>query len=249
MRRLLLISHRSIEQDGGPAARWRAFASYLPEHGWETNVLSAAERAGTAEFDAAAAHAVSARATTMARVAHVGRPAFALAGVRPDAMPLSMLWVARGARLIRRRIAEIDPDVVLATGPPLAGPLAARLGLRRGVPAIVELRDLWAGNPAFDAGGQALSQVEKWLLRTARRVIVCTPEAVSDLRRRHPDLDGRIVEIPNGFDPRIWSMNGTAAAVEQSAGDSEPGRLTILHSGTLTAARPLTPLLQALGDP
>jgi glycosyltransferase involved in cell wall biosynthesis len=249
VRRLLLVTHRSIEQAGGPAARWRAFTRYLPEHGWEVDVLSAAERAGASEFDIGASRAVATRAAVMARVARSSEPCFRLAGVRPDAMPLSMLWIARGALLVRRRIAERTPDVVLASGPPFAGPLAARLGIHSGVPLVVELRDLWAGNPAFDAGGRVLSRIEEWLLNDARMVLACTPEAVSDLRLRHPRLDQRIVEVSNGFDPEIRTIAESGRADEMAREAQSPRTLTLLHSGTLTAARPITPLVRALGDP
>ena len=243
VRRLLLVTHRSIEQEGGPAARWRAFARYLPDHGWQVDVVSARVGLGASEFDAGASWAVSARAAVMARVGAVTEPAFRLAGVRPDALPLSMLWIPRGARVARRYVATREPDVVLATGPPMAGPLAARLGLPGSAPLVVELRDLWAGSPAFDAGGRALPAIERSLLRGARRIVACTPEAAADLRARHSDLADRVVEIPNGFDPAICELAG-----------SEPPRppsghvLTLLHSGTLTPARPLTPLLRALSD-
>jgi glycosyltransferase involved in cell wall biosynthesis len=247
--RLLLVTHRSIEQDGGPAARWRAFARYLPEHGWEVDVLSAAERLGASEFTAGASRSVTARAAAMHQAARLSRPAFGLAGVRPDALPLSMLWVPRGALLVRRRIEESDPDVVLASGPPIAGPLAARVGVPPRIPLIVELRDLWAGSPAFDDGGRVLSKVEDWLLGRARRVVACTAAAVSDLRLRHPDLDGRIVGIPNGFDPEIRSMAASSVTREPEREDRSRRILTILHSGTLTPARPLTPLVRALEDP
>jgi Glycosyltransferase Family 4 len=249
VKRLLLVTHRAIDQDGGPAARWRAFARYLPEHGWEVKVLSAAEHVGASEFDADASRAVAARAAVMSHVGQLSEPLFRYVGVRPDALPLSMLWLARGALLARRRIRQLRPDVVLATGPPLAGPLAARLGTRPGVPLIVELRDLWAGSPAFDAGGQMLSNVEDWLLRGAQRVIACTPEAVSDLRLRHPDLDERIVEIANGYDPAVASMVNARASHAQARDDRSRRVLTLLHSGTLTAARPIAPLVTALGDP
>jgi glycosyltransferase involved in cell wall biosynthesis len=256
VRRLLLVTHRSIEQDGGPAARWRAFARYLPEHGWELDVVSAAERVGASEFDLGASRAVAARAAVMGRVGELSEPMFRLARVRPDALPLSTLWIARGASLVRRAIEERAPDVVLASGPPMAGPLAARVGVPRHVPLIVELRDLWAGSPAFDAGGRALPFVEDWLLREARRVVACTPEAVSDLRLRHPRLDRRVVEISNGFDPEVRSIAGASAGrgldLEGRPADlaRRPGStLTLLHSGTLTPARPLAPLIRALGDP
>ncbi len=246
MRRLLLVTHRSPEQDGGPAARWRAFVRYLPEHGWEVEVLSAARRVGASEFEGGSF--VKLRATAMARLARASGPAFHLAGIRPDALPLSMLWVPRGAYMARR-IARLRPDVVLASGPPIAGPLAARLGVIREVPLVVELRDLWAGSPAFDDGGRVLSNIEAWLLRSARRVIACTPEAVSDLAMRHPQLAERIVEIPNGFDPAVKSMTPSGSSSERVPEDRSRRILTLLHSGTLTPARPLGPLIGALGDP
>lgn len=249
MRRLLLVTHRSIEQDGGPAARWRAFVRYLPDHGWEVDVLSAAERVGSSEFDVGSSRAVAMRAAAMARLGRLSQPLFRLAGVRPDALPLSMLWVPRGALLVRRRIDERRPDVVLASGPPIAGPLAARVGLPPHVPLIVELRDLWAGSPAFDAGGRVLSNVESWLLHEARRVVACTPEAVSDLRLRHPELGERVVEVANGFDPQIRAIVEPEARRDPPREEGSRQMLTLLHSGTLTPARPITPLVRALSDP
>jgi hypothetical protein len=249
MRRLLLVTHRSIDQPGGPAARWRAFARYLPEHGWQIKVLNAATRPGAAEFDVEASRAVAVRGAAMARLARLSEPLFGLAGVRPDSLPLSMLWVPRGAVLVRRAIRRQAPDAVLATGPPVAGLIAARVGVRSGVPAIVELRDLWAKNPAFDAGGTTLSTVESWLLRSARRIVACTPEAVSDLRLRHPALAERVVEIANGFDPAIESLAARASNGAQARTRAMRPVLTLLHSGTLTPARPIAPLVRALSDP
>jgi glycosyltransferase involved in cell wall biosynthesis len=243
VKRLLLVTHRSIEQEGGPAVRWRAFARYLPEHGWQVEVVNAREGLGASEFDASASRAVSARAAIMARVGAITEPAFRMAGVRPDVLPLSMLWIPRGAWRVRRHFATTRPDVVLATGPPMAGPLAARLGLPEPAPLVVELRDLWAGSPAFDAGGPALPAIEHWLLGGARRIVACTPEAVVDLRARHSDLADRVVEIPNGFDPAVREFVDGQAPRPPSV-----GVVTLLHSGTLTPARPLTPLLRALND-
>jgi hypothetical protein len=249
MRRLLLVTHRSIDQPGGPAARWRAFVRYLPEHGWEVDVLSAAEHAGGSEYDSASSRAVATRAAVMTRVGRLSEPVFRRARVRPDALPVSMSWIPRGAMLIRRRIKRQTPDVVLATGPPIAGPIAARASIPADVPLVVELRDLWAGNPAFDAGGRTLSKIEAWLLRESRLVVACTPEAVSDLRLRHPDLERRVVEICNGFDPEIVSIAAARVNGDAPRADRSRRMLTLLHSGTLTSARPIAPLIRALGDP
>jgi hypothetical protein len=210
-------------------------------------VLSAAEHLGASEFQQRGSRAVAMRAAVMGRVARLSEPLFGLAKVRPDSMPLSMLWVPRGSLLVRRRVERGPPDVVLATGPPIAGLIAARAGLPPRVPLVMELRDLWAGNPAFDAGGRMLSRVESWLLGKARRVIACSPEAVSDLRLRHPRLDQRVVEIPNGFDPEITSIAAKASRYGVSQ-ERSPRTHTLLHSGTLTAARPIAPLVRALQD-
>jgi glycosyltransferase involved in cell wall biosynthesis len=162
-------------------------------------------------------------------------PVFRVAGLRPEALPLSTAWVARGAAQARRRLREGSYDAVLATAPPFAALMAARMAAG-GVPLVVELRDLWAGNPAFDRGGPVLRRVESWVVKRSAAVVTVTPEAADDVRRRHPGA--RVEEIPNGFEPALIAMrrpqtNGT----------------TILHSGTLTKDRPLAPLLRALRPP
>jgi glycosyltransferase involved in cell wall biosynthesis len=105
------------------------------------------------------------------------------------------------------------------------------------VPLVVELRDLWAGNPAFDRGGPVLRRLERWVVREAAAVVAVTPEAKDDLRRRH--AGARVEEIPNGFEPELLARRSP----------SEGPATTILHSGTLTKDRPLEPLLHALRPP
>jgi glycosyltransferase involved in cell wall biosynthesis len=212
-------------------------------------VLSATEHASASEFDPRTSRSVAMRASVMEGVARLTEPVFRLAGVRPDSMPLSMLWIPRGALRVRRHLERSAPDVVLATGPPIVGLIAARIGVGDRAPLVMELRDLWAGNPAFDAGGDVLARIEDWLLQKALRVIACTPEAVSDLGVRHPDLGERIVDISNGFDPEIRSIAGAAVDNDAAEQTKSTSTITLLHSGTLTTARPIKPLIQALDDP
>jgi glycosyltransferase involved in cell wall biosynthesis len=148
-----------------------------------------------------------------------------------------MAWVPRGAIAVRRQLDAGRYDAVLATGPPVVALLAARAAVRRGdPPLVVELRDLWAGSPAFDRGGPLLPALERLVFARARVVVACTPEAVADLQARH--LGANVVEVPNGFEGELLQRRRT---------DPPTGRpLTILHSGTLTADRPLAPLLRAL---
>jgi len=229
VRRLLLVSHRPVDQAGGPAARWRSFVRHLPEHGWEVDIVSAG---GAGEF--ASPGSAQTRAKVMETAGRLADPVFRLAGLRPEALPLSTLWIPRGAREIRRRLRGGGYDAVLATGPPFAALIAAARAAGD-CPLVVELRDLWAGNPAFDRGGPILRRAESRVVKRAAAVVAVTPEAADDLRRRHPGA--RIEEIPNGFEPELLTMR------------RETNGTTILHSGTLTKDRPLAPLLASLKPP
>jgi len=181
-------------------------------------------------------------------VARCSDPLFALAGVRPDALPLSMAWIPRGVRDVRRRLAEQRYDAVLATGPPVVALIVARLATRGGdaPPLVVELRDLWAGSPAFDRRGGLLGAIERWVFAGAGAIVACTPEAADDLRARHPGAAARVHELPNGYEPELLERRPAAVAAAPRR-EGEP--LTLLHSGTLTADRPLAPLLRALARP
>ena len=243
VKRLLLVTHRAIDQSGGPAARWRSLARHLGEAGWRVDVVAAPQRASAVEFAGDAGHRrrVGARARVMATAGRWADPAFRLLGLRPEAFPLSMTWLPRGAVAVRGRLASARYDAVVATGPPFVALLAARAAARAGdPPLIVELRDLWAGSPAFDRGGPLLPALERFVFARAAAVVVCTPEAADDVRARHPDAAGRVAEVPNGFEGELLARRRE---------DPPAGRpLTILHSGTLTADRPLAPLLRALAQ-
>lgn len=203
-------------------------------------MLAAVPRIAGDEYEgsAGARRQLERRARTMARAGALADPVFAALGVRPEAFPLSMAWVPRGAREVRRRLASARYDVVLATGPPFAALLAARASRRLGDPPLaVELRDLWAGNPLFDRRGGLLGTLERRVFAASAAIVTVTPEAATDVRRRHPSLADRVADIPNGFEDALLDRRR-----EHAPGD----RITILHSGTLTADRPLAPLLRTL---
>ena len=203
-------------------------------------MLAAVPRIAGDEYEGAAGaqRQLERRARTMARAGALADPVFAALGVRPEAFPLSMAWVPRGARELRRRLASAHYDAVVATGPPVAALLAARASRRLGdPPLVVELRDLWAGNPLFDRRGGLLGALERRVFAASAAIVTVTPEAAADVRRRHPSLADRVVDIPNGFEDEL---------LDRRRARSPSDRITILHSGTLTADRPLAPLLRAL---
>jgi glycosyltransferase involved in cell wall biosynthesis len=238
------VSHRSIDQAGGPSARWRSLANYLPELGWEVETLTAAQRASSAEFSSNPRdqRRAAIRARVMGVLGRVSSPAFAVLGVRPEAMPLSMTWIPRARSQLLKRLETRPPDVVLATGPPMAALIAAALASKPGSPPlVVELRDLWAGNPAFDRRGGLLGWAERRVLGRAAAVVAPTPECAADLRGRYPDRADSIHVVTNGFEPSL---------LERREPRPTGSPIEILHSGSLTVDRPLRPLLTALArDP
>jgi hypothetical protein len=215
---------------------------YLPKAGWHVDVVSAPERASAAEFSDRSRDRcrVAVRARVMSWLRRGMSPIFALIGIRPRALPLSTAWIVRGNIEARRRVNRAPYDAVLATGPPMVALLVARLALRRGdPPLLVELRDLWAGNPYYDRGGRLLSVLERWVFARADHVVACTPEALADLCSRNPHLAGRVTAITNGFEPAVLELR-------QGPRPQRHGRMSILHSGGLYLNRPLTPLLRVL---
>lgn len=247
MRRLLLVSQRPQEYAGVGSARWNAFRRYLPEHGWEVEVVSARPNPSGSEYAESATNRrlYAARAAVMGRAGAVVRPAVRRAGIEPEALAPSAVWTLTGRRAVRAAIARHRPDAILATSPPVAAHLVMR-GLAREltVPLVCELRDNWAGNPYYDAGGEALKRIESWALEPAAAVVVVTGGMVSRMLTMHPGLRDRLHLLPNGFDPRVLGQRRERVPFEGR-------RLRLIHAGPLYGypGRTIEPLLAALGRP
>ncbi len=245
-RRLLLVSHRPLDYGGGGSARWRYLRAALPERGWTVEVVTARENltANEASPDPRRARLAQRRARAMNGIGDRIRPLYHRAGIQPEAFPPNVAWSLTGRLPIRRAIERHRPDVVWATGPPPAAMFAAVPEARRaGLPAVAEFRDLWAGNPYFDAGGTLLTRVEAPTLRAADVVVTVTPGCVDALAGLHPELTGRLHLLPNGFDPVLLERRSPTPAPDPD------GRFTLLHAGTLYADRTAVVLLAALAQP
>lgn len=244
-RRLLLVSQRPVHYGGGGSVRWQYLTRELPRHGWEVHPVTARANitANEASTDARAAALAAVRARVMNRVGAVLRPAYQCAGLQPEAFPLNAIWSITGRRPIQRAIDQVRPAAVWVTCPPQAA-LFAAVGALRGdgrLPLVAELRDLWAGSPYFDAGGDLLTRLEGRAFGRADAVVSVTEGCRNRLLALHPEIEGKFELLPNGFDPALLAMR----APRPVAGD----RVTLIHVGTLYGDRTIVPLLGALSRP
>lgn len=245
-RRLLLVSHRPVDYGGGGSVRWRYLAQALPELGWSVATVTAHVNptADETSSDPGRAALAAGRARVMNSAGALARPAFRRAGVQPEAFAPNLAWSLTGRRTIARAIHRESPDVVWATAPPQSAIFAAvGVARRAGLPVVAELRDLWAGNPFFDAGGSVLARIEARSLALADAVVTVTPGCRERLIRLHPDLGPRLHLLPNGFDPTLLGLRP-----DPSAGGSD-GIVTLIHAGSLYGDRSAAPLVRALARP
>jgi glycosyltransferase involved in cell wall biosynthesis len=242
MKRLLVVSQRPFSYGGGGSVRWRFLQRELPRHGWHVGTVTArpnptANEASTNPTEAALA---AARARVMGAVGSATRPLYRPFGLQPEAFPLNFVWSATGRIPVRRAIERFRPDVVVATCPPQAALFAASgEASRAGLPFVAELRDLWAGNPYFDAGGSLLARLERGALESAHAVVTVSEGCLATLLRLHPDLGETALVLPNGFDPGLLERRGPPP-VRNGA------RATLIHAGTLYGDRSAVSLLGAL---
>ncbi len=156
-----------------------------------------------------------------------------------DAVLLWPLGLANALRLIRRH----RPDVIFATAPPFSVALLAALAARISrVPFVADFRDDWAGNPP---GGrenvvQRLTSypLEALLVRRAARLIHVTEGSMDRYARRYPDRADRMALIRNGFDEAEFK--------DIAPPQKPPGRLHILHTGSMKEGRSPVPVLRAM---
>jgi glycosyltransferase involved in cell wall biosynthesis len=242
MRRLLLVTQRPLDYGGGASVRWQYFRDALPRHGWDVVEVSARPNptANAVSTDPRAARLAAARATVMTAVGTASRPACRrLLGIQPEAFPPNALWSLSGRPAVRRAFDRARPDVVWATCPPPAALFAALAALDGGgVPFVAEMRDLWAGNPYFDAGGTLLTRIEKRAFARASAVVTVTVSCAQRMRGLHPEIASRLEVLPNGYDPALLELRDRPR---------EPGeRATLVHAGTLYGDRSAVTLLHAL---
>lgn len=243
-RRALLVSQRSFDYGGVGGVRWRFFMDEMPRHGWNVSAVTgrAAVTGDPLSTDPKVARLSEVRRRVMSAVGRSLDAPARLAGVHPEAFPPNLAWSLTGRPAIRRELGRLDPDVVIATSPPPAALFAAGpLAERRGVPFVADLRDNWAGHPAYDTGGDLLRRLEGRALRRADAVVCVTDGMERRLHDLHPWLGDRLHVLPNGFAPALLDMRRSRSW--------DGRRATLIHAGALFADRSARELIAAASDP
>ncbi|MHB8458855.1 MAG: glycosyltransferase [Candidatus Limnocylindrales bacterium] len=134
------------------------------------------------------------------------------------------------------------PEAIYSTGPPVTAHVAAGIISRlMGLPWIAEFRDPWLGNaleqPHPWIERRLRTKVERWIVRSAARIVCVTPTLTNLYRQRYP---GAAVEtITNGYD-----RSEALPRFDRRA--DEPFRL--VYAGTIDRPRELQTFLDGLSE-
>jgi glycosyltransferase involved in cell wall biosynthesis len=138
-------------------------------------------------------------------------------------------------------------DLVWGTTPPIfQGPTAWLLARLKGVPFLLEVRDLW---PAFAVAvgvlhNKTLIRLSEWLERFlykhADRVMVNSPGYLEHVKARGA---GEVSLIPNGADPDMFDPESEGAAFRQAQGLEDA--FVVLYAGAHGLSNDLDVVLDA----
>lgn len=149
-------------------------------------------------------------------------------------------WIMRAAGVARRLIREVNPSVVISSGPPHSAHLVGRLACwPRGPAWFMDLRDpiLSHAFAPFEAA-KVFSRyvIEKVTLRSATGVLCVTQESAAEVANRFPGI--RVAHLPNGID--------VDRLPPATPGDTLFPGLAVAHVGTLYAKRDPSVALRAM---
>jgi len=227
----------------GWSVRARKWCQYLPRHGWEPTVLT-----GPFHYQVKCPPLDSVQVVGKASDA-LSRPIPRWAFLQrlqkytvPD--PYVLRWlplaVANGRSLIRQK----NFDAILSSSPVNTCHLVA-LALHRQTmkPWIADFRDPWVGNSRVTrpAWAEWLNERQEAMVIRRSTVVTCAAAAhLEQLRQGYPECAGKLVFLPNGFDPTDF--------LEVEPICPSDAAFNLLHAGHISGWRRalLSPLFEAL---
>jgi glycosyltransferase involved in cell wall biosynthesis len=249
--RALMIAYYFPPLGGAGVQRTLKFARYLPEYGWQPQVLTVRHGVRGEPHDpslGAEVPNVPISRTAFLDLSLLSRGAARL-GLRrfaqlarlllylPDQQAGWLPWACAGAIRLAR-----SADLVYSTSAPYTAHLVGLwLKLRLGRPWVADFRDEWSLNPFFQYPSPALLALnrlmERRVLAHADRVLATTPGHAAGLASLMPAARrARVRVIHNGYDP-----------ADLPAAVAPPAALfTLVHIGSFYGVRQPTNLLRAL---
>ncbi|MEO8247422.1 MAG: glycosyltransferase [Chloroflexota bacterium] len=154
-----------------------------------------------------------------------------------------VIWGRGAARLGLRVHAAEAVDAIYSSSPPISGHLAAeRIAGRAGLPWIADFRDPWIGNsfarPLNPLHRAIQRRLERRIVEGADRVVVATAGMREQFAARYPGQSGRIIHVPNGYDP----LDLQVPAAERAA----DGTYRLTYAGSMYGEDELTVFLDGL---
>ena len=252
VKRVLMIAFHFPPMRGSSGIqRTLKFARYLPQFGWQPQVVSAHPRAyastGQDQMGEIAADMPVNRAFALDTSRHL-----ALKGryLGPMALPdrWSSWWlgaVPAGLRLIRK----YKPDVIWSTYPIATAHLIAyTLHRLTGIPWVADFRDPMTdeGYPPNPTVRRTYRWIEKKTLQHCAQAVFSTPGTIRDHQARFPEIPAsRFVLIENGYDEENFASAASGTTPVPTIGRP----LVLVHSGIIyPSERDPGPFLEALGD-
>ena len=257
MRKVLMVAYHYPPWSGGSGIhRTLKFTKYLPDHGWQPIVLTAARRAYPENGAVASAIPEGievTRAFALDTSRHLSVNGFYL---RWTAVPDRWIswWpgaVLAGLRLIRRH----RPDLIWSTFPIATAQLIG-LTLHRmsGIPWVADFRDPMTEvdprtgqeYPEDPAIRRVNGLIERPAIRSCSRAVFTTPGTLAMYAQRFPEVpESRWRVIENGYDEEDF----VAAEREVRPRSSGDGPAVLVHSGVLyPVARDPTCFFAAVSD-
>lgn len=262
--RVLFVSYLFPPVGGVGVQRVLKWVKYLPQHRWNASVLTA-ENPSVPLLDESLLTQVPAQ--TIIRTARTYEPSYATkaaaangtsskswasgliglakgtavrvakSALQPDPQ---ILWRRHALKEGARLLAEIDHDVIVATGPPFSSFLVgATLAKRSGLPLVLDYRDEWgisSKNWEQRRPGRIAAVVqhrmETHALRAASLVLGTTPRGAEEFRvqARAAGSTAEVGYVWNGFDVDDFPSTNKDVKPDFRNGT---GRFRLTFAGTL----------------
>jgi glycosyltransferase involved in cell wall biosynthesis len=234
---VLIVTYHFPPSSASGSFRMLGFARHLPAHGWR-GVVVAPPSLPWEPVDADLANQIPPE-TVVQRVAY---PTSKIA----RRLALFSCWLPRAARACGQMVRAYRLEAVLTSGPPhQVHGLGLWLKRRYGLPWLADFRDPWYRTGQFERGSGLSSwwigRQEACVMRGADAVIANAPGACRALREAYPELRGKFVTLPNGYDREAFEA---LVADPNPRSASQPIR--VVHTGAIYAGRDPRPLLDAV---